>query len=463
MLTHSSATHSLGQSKTSYPAKDVEKWPESKYFYLFLLFVFVMPLWPNYAVLNFGGLPNLAPDRLLRASLFFGLIFISFSKSQAVKILKARISENWVMTVMLFAYYGIRIVSAFFSSDAIIQLNIFFRTDFLVSLPVYFFALLAIKDKNSVRKVFIALTLSSAISSLLALFEFSQQKNIFASLIPVTSDYTLGLFIDKTRDSVYRAQGTFEHPILLGQFFMLMLPVIWGLFKASHKLTHSIFYASCGALALAAIYVSGSRAAQGLSLLIIIAIGFWEIYAWTKSSRNRVLQYLVISQMPIPIFSALAAIYAYKESALGSTRETMSSTNARFDMLTGGFPKIFEAPIGGHGLGETMSVFSFAGRAGMRTLDNYYLLIALESGFLAPVLLMIVLFLAAPPFKQLFALATPHVARQLVACFLAMVTYFFQMSIHSLSQQMWLILVLAGCSVVLIEKSENGNSLGRNW
>lgn len=426
----------------------------NKYFGLFLLFVFVMPLWPNYAELKFGGLPNLAPDRLIRTALVFGFIWIFFSNSAAVHTLKQRLEKNWILISVLLAFYGIRIVSAFVAHDPLFQLFAFFRNELLVSLPIFFIALLAIEDEKSVKKVFVALTAAGVIASILALVDFYREKNIFMGLIPITSDYLMAVFLDKTRDFTYRAQGTFEHPIMLGQYFALTLPITWTLFKESKGFVRPCFYAIAGVLALGSVYISGSRIALGVAVLTMMLFAFWEIILWIRTSRNRVLQYLVLSQLPLPIVAAVSGLYMFKSTATGSTQETLSSTNARLDMLVGGFPKIFDSPIIGHGLGEHLSVFSLLGRAGIRTLDNFYLLVGLESGVFVPILLMLFFLLSSPPVFRYFFREEGVAARRVIACALLLFGYAMQMAIHSLHGQMWLALVIS-VAVIVLREGEN--------
>lgn len=431
---------------------------ESKYFYLFLAYIFILPLWPNYAELKVSGIPNLAPDRLLRFALFFGFIGIFFTNSEAVKRMKRRISRHWVLVLALCFYYGARTLSALVSDNTVFQIYAFFRNEFLISFPFFLYALLAIRDSQSIKKIMATLVIAGFISSLVALVDYYKQQNLFVGLVPVSSDYVLGVFLDKTRDEGYRAQGTFEHPIMLGQFFMLLLPLIWVLFRQSTKAAHKIFYAASAILALVAVFASGSRAALGLAISVVCLCVFWDIYAWTRTSKNRVLQYLVISQAPIPILGAFFALYSYKGAALGQTQETVSSTNARLDMLLGGAPKIFDSPLWGHGLGEALSVFSLVGRAGIRTLDNYYILIGLETGALVMFLFFLILIIPIISNLRGSADVSRSHARLSAAIALICLTYTMQMGVHSLYQQIWF--VLLGLVFSIICREIQGKGLG---
>lgn len=366
--------------------------------------------------------------------------------------MKQRLEKHWILVFMLIAFYGMRILSSLTSEDTFFQLYAFFRNEFLVTFPIFFYALLAIKDERSIRKVLVTLVISGFFASIIALVDFYQKKNLFMGLVPVNSDYLMGVFLDKTRDDSYRAQGTFEHPIMLGQFFILLLPIIWTLLRQSNKVLSAVFFAITGILAFAAIYASGSRAALGLGLVVIVLFVFWEIYAWTKTSKNRVLQYLVVSQLPIPIVGAMLAIYFYKDNAIGTTQETFSSTNARIDMLVGGTPKVFESPIYGHGLGEHLQVFSLVGRAGIRTLDNFYLLIGMESGLIAVFALLTFFTICITRPKIALKGRTTKTVRPYAAIAIATFVYAIQMATHSLHQQMWLILLFSVLTIALDEQ-----------
>lgn len=434
---------------------------ESKYFYLFLAYIFILPLWPNYAELKFGGLPNIAPDRILRFALFFGFIGIFFTNSEAVQMMKRRVAKHWVLVFALSLFYTARIASAWVSPNTAFQLYAFFRNEFLISFPFFFYALLAIRDSDSVKKIMVTLVVSGFIASLIALLDYYKQKNLFMGLVPISSDYLMGVFLDKTRDDGYRAQGTFEHPILLGQFFILILPVIWTLLRDCKSIYFKALFGTAGLFALASVFASGSRAALGLAIAVVSLFALWEIYLWTHISKNRVLQYLVISQAPIPILGAIYALYSYKSTVLGQTQETLSSTNARIDMLLGGGPKILDSPIWGHGLGEALSVFSLVGRAGIRTLDNYYILIGLETGALALALFMLIFIISIfNSIRKSTAIFDIH-ARLYFAVALMLLTYTIQMAVHSLPQQIWM--AFLALSIIIINQESNflGSSSNR--
>ena len=427
---------------------------------LFLLaLLFMLPLWPGYAELKFGGLPNLAPVRLVRIVLIVSFIWMIFNDRRRNKIFFRRISENWVLVSTLIAFYGLRVASAFVGHDISFQLFAFFKNDVFTNLPIFFIALAAIDDNKSVSKVFNVLIGAGLIASLLAMVDFYLERNIFMGIISVSNDYLMGIFIDKSRDNAYRAQGTFEHPILLGQYFTFMLPLIWVKFMATTRVGVRLYYTVAAIMAVASIYVSGSRAALGIAVIFLMFIFIWEIIFWIRTSHNRVAQYFVISQFAWLIFGVIFGITMLKNIAGGNSAETISSTNSRLIMWTGGLPKVFDSPLIGHGLGDATSIFSLVGRGGMRTLDNFYLLLGLESGVLAPLLFLVFLALSSPPLFQYFFREPGDIARPLIACMFVFIGYSFFMAIHALPEQFWLILLISGIVIVLLENNSHSNYL----
>lgn len=420
-------------------------------FTLFLLLIFVTSTWPDYVELKFSGMPNMAPSRLIRITLICGFFWMIFHDPQRSKLFFRRLSDNWVLISTLIVFYGLRIISAFFSDNTIFQLFSFFRSDVLVNLPLFFIAIAVIKDENSVIKIYNVLIAAGLIASVFAILDFYFEKNIFSSFVPISSDYLLTIFIDKSRDSAYRAQGSFEHPILLGQFFALILPIVWIKFRESKSNSGRFYFSISGLLTLSAIYVSGSRAALGIAALFAMLLIAWEIRVWIKTSRNRLAQYFVLSQLPWLILGSTFALYILKEMAVGTSRETQLSSYARIDMIVEGGPKVFEAPILGHGLGEATSVFSLVGRAGLRTLDNFYLLLGLESGMFAPIaFLLFILICILPAIRYVFK-GERKATQLLIPCILLIIGYGMQMIIHALQRQMWLLLLFSAIVIVLRE------------
>lgn len=419
---------------------------------LFLCLIFVTPLWPEFAELKMAGIPNMAPPRLIRAALIFATLFLFFRDRERAETFVRRLRENWIVITLFVLLFALRFASAFLGHNPALQVFAFIKSDFWTYLTIFFITLFVVRDERDIKRLVEVVVLAAAIVGLAALVEYYLKRNLFARFFTVTSDYLMVVLGDKTRDNIYRAQGTMEHPLLMGQFFAMVLPWCWYCFRYSERMVFRLIACGSGLLGVAAIYFSGSRSSFAVAIPLVALMFIWELWRWTKRSSNRPAQYLMLLQFPL-LLTAFAGVLLYiKTLAAGTTQITRGSASVRMDMLNAGVPKVGDAVFMGHGLGEATNVVTFVGKGGIRTLDNYYLLVALESG-------MIVVLLTA--FLWLYflfaALAQSgkedmRKARLSMLLGLAVLGYIIIMSIHSLQSLTWLLFVIFACILILREK-----------
>jgi O-antigen ligase len=145
-------------------------------------------------------------------------------------------------------------------------------------------------------------------------------------------------------------------------------------------------------------------------------------------------------------------LYYLKNIAAGTTQETRGSASVRMDMLYAGLHKIDSAMLMGHGVGEATNVVTFVGTAGVRTLDNYYLVMALESGLIGLGLnLLLWLYFFG---RSLGFLADRNIDRSRIGVLLslALLTHIAIMTIHALQSLTWLLMVLFALILILGER-----------
>lgn len=422
---------------------------------LFFGLVFLLPLWPDFAELKMAGLPNLAPTRLMRAALIVATLFCFFHDKERAEMLVRRIRENWLIVGLLVLLYSIRFASGFIGHFPVLEIYAFIKNDFWSYLVLFFVALFVIRDEKDVIRIIQVIVSSAAIVGLVTLLEFYLKNNIFQKLLPVTSDYLVAVLGDKSRDNIYRAQGTLEHPLILGQFFVMVLPWCWYCLLYSENKAFKALALCSGLLGLASIYLSGSRSSIAVIIPVVALMFIWELWRWTKRSHNRPAQYLMMLQFPL-LFTAFVGVLVYiKSMAAGTTQITRGSASVRLDMLNAGLPKLGDAIFMGHGLGEAVTVVKFVGKGGVRTLDNYYLLVGLESGAIALLLTVILwLYFLFAAIRSSGDLDVKR-ARLSLMMGLSVLSYIIIMGIHSLQSLTWLLLLVFACIFVLREKKSS--------
>lgn len=419
---------------------------------IYLALIVVLLLWPDYAELKIGGTPNMAPVRLIRGLGIAAGLFFLFRDPERSDMFYRRLRENWGALIVLLAFYGFRLSTIFVGHQEALQLLSYIKYEFWSYLSMFFLTLLVVRDERDVRKLVQLVVVVSALIGLLAVVEFRLKRNIFQGIISVSNEYVLAVLRDKTRDNAYRAESTFEHPIVLGQFFAMILPCCWYVLRHGD---HKWLRATGGfafLMGFVAIFASGSRSALALAVPILILMGMWEIWLWLKRSNNRPAQYLVLLQFPLLLGVFGMVLYYLKNIATGTTQETRGSASVRIDMLYAGLHKVDAAMLMGHGVGEATNVVTFVGTNGVRTLDNYYLVIALESGLigLGLNLLMWGYFF----WRSLGFMGDRNVDRSRIGLLLslAFLTHIIIMTIHALQSLTWLLMIMFALFLILSER-----------
>jgi len=412
----------------------------------------VLLLWPDYAELKLGGTPNIAPVRLIRGLAIAAGLFFLFRDPERSAMFYRRLRENWFALVLLAAFYVFRLATIFVGNQEAVQLLFFIKYDAWSYLSVFFLTLLVVRDERDVRKLVQLIVVVAMVIGVLAVVEFRMQRNLFQNFISVTSDYVLAVLRDKTRDNTYRGESTFEHPIILGQFFAMFLPCCWYVLRYGNGKWLRLAAAMAGLLGVVSIYTSGSRSALALAIPMLVMMGMWEIWLWLKRSNNRPAQYLVMLQFPLLLGVFGMVLFYLRTIAAGTTQVTRGSASVRLDMLNAGLHKIDSAMLMGHGIGEATNVVTFVGTGGTRTLDNYYLVIALESGVIG-LLLNLALWMYFM-WRSLSFVTDRNVDRSRLGVLisLALLCYIAIMTIHALQSLTWLLMVMFALILILNER-----------
>jgi O-antigen ligase len=186
--------------------------------------------------------------------------------------------------------------------------------------------------------------------------------------------------IERARDGYFRAQGTFEHPLVLAEFSAMT--ACFGLASMlfpGGRLRRLIGFLTL-ALAILSAWLSGSRAAfvaLGLGLTVVFLL-------WMYHSKGRVRQSAGALRRLFFLLSLCGVVGLAMPTLLwlsqGRTSTESTSTEARMYMLRIGVPSVMANPILGLGPGSAGAVAGIKGGAGVSTLDNHLLAIAIECG-----------------------------------------------------------------------------------
>jgi hypothetical protein len=230
------------------------------------------------------------------------------------------------------------------------------------------------------------LTLVSIVVSGVALVEYYQQHNRFAGIVPASFIAIQKLQSGIIRDESYRVWSTFTNPIALNYCSTVIPLLAW--FAFNHRGWRCwIGHFSMFAL-LITLYLTGSRA--GLFVLIFISTGFLVI-KYLPGLIKRTKTYLKIPLLNMAIVVTFIIVtgawFGGKNLVQGRCPEEIGSSAVRMYQLERGMPLIIAQPVTGYGPGDSAVVLGLAAL----TVDNYYLVLALESGLTEVALFVLML------------------------------------------------------------------------
>ena len=318
-------------------------------FFLLCGLVFVLVAFPSYGELKIGGSPNVAPSRLVRLVLL-GLMFI-------------------ILMIKPFSQFKNEIIPVCLS---------------------FWFAVALIKRPEQFEWVIRALGAAMVVVISVMVVEIFLKRNIFDGLLQVENFSTRLAFLDSSRDGVYRAKATFQHPLNLAHFL-----VSFGLLFLSKGLFHEqpfrdgLVWSLLGGVAIVCVYFTSTRSGLAIGVLLLLILLSVRYLIWLRAMKNRLIAIMLGLQLLwLPIVMSIG-LYLVQDFVLGRTAEQRSSTVSRLIANFNGLEGVADSPLIGHGIGVGVTKGGVSWGGGYQyTVDNLFLLTALDNGIPAALLLL---------------------------------------------------------------------------
>lgn len=147
----------------------------------------------------------------------------------------------------------------------------------LDTLGAYFLIRLSLYDIDDYDSIIKTLIVSAIVISLFMVYEHKTGRNLFSIIgsVPIFSE---------VREGKIRAQGSFAHSILAGNFAATLLPLIWGLKKKTNK---NKLLAFIGIISSINIVIMTASSGPIIALLCCtFGIFFWRYRKHTKRVLN---------------------------------------------------------------------------------------------------------------------------------------------------------------------------------
>ncbi len=409
-----------------------------------MMVVSLSVLWPRYIYFHYAGLPSVNIFTLATmAGNYVLVVLMAYSPKFSGRVFGSFSSSGWIgRSVMLWLAW--RLFACLLGSTPIYSLVGFVREVIYITSFLLFGSVLSVLDggpKWLVRMLLIC----GILVGVAGVIEAFTQYNFFVPFATAgeegdPSGSLIGIAADKIRGGAFRAQSTFDHPIVFAQYVAALLPLaVYGFLHESSKFWRLVAIVAMP-VALLAVAKAGSRAGYGS---ILVAFGAMGVVLWSRAiAHGKVTKALAIVALPGLVGAIGIGYLLVEELALGRGQVEMSSTAVRLAMLRNGIAALEDSPLWGFGHGLAVLKAGMVGAGGVLTIDNYLLTIALDSGYVG--LALLALFLAVFAFRSLtFAVKEPGPDGLFVgACLASVLAIMAAFSVLSIPNNMTLLWLL---------------------
>lgn len=352
----------------------------------------VMALWPTYMLIKVGNLPTIDVRRIAAGLSIAAMFFFIISRKPVVKVWGYETMGALKVGVSLVCIYAVwRFVSCLGSPTPLASF-IMILWELIYYYSMFFVgALFFSRPSLQVWTMTIFMSLSVFIS-FYAGIEWMIKKNPLTQFAPSGegfADFQRALSIERIRDGFFRAQATFEHPILLAEFSAMAVCFSVAALLWPQKIRNFRVLGAVTLIAsILAALLSGSRTAlvstfAGGGVILLLRIFTPTQLLNTGQQFFRKLMFITaviaIVAISVPVVEIIAS---------GKTASESSSTKGRAYMLEQGLLAIEKSPLLGTGPGTAEALAGIRTGSGVTTLDNYFLAVAIESGIPALILLL---------------------------------------------------------------------------
>lgn len=339
-------------------------------------------LWPSYMAFRIRGLPSID----LRNIVFAGslLLFLYLIAARPI------ISRAWgqftggaKVLVWFVATYGLLRIASSFSSHAPVASFLAIAWEWVWFYAPFFVTIFVMRE-DGVRELFIKIIcLLILVIATLAIYErFSGVNPLvrFATVSDESAGLVAALNLSRLRDGVFRAQATFEHPLMLAEFAAVATAFSLGQLFLGNGKGMRLLGAFAFLAGITAAFLSGSRVAF-VSLALVV--GIVAFATAIRADTTRKVSTAVATRLFVIIAICVVVILAIPLLEIllqGRTSTEASSSAGRAQMLKAGIPAMMESPFFGSGYGQAVSIAGVHGTGGLLSLDNYLLAVGIDSG-----------------------------------------------------------------------------------
>ncbi|HLZ75558.1 O-antigen ligase family protein [Phenylobacterium sp.] len=355
---------------------------------LFWAFYLGAMLWPGYLSVALPGLPWFSALRLLGLPMAIAmLVRLSTSTPFREQVVGTVRTIPYLGTFMA-AFSAIQVFSVAVSDQPVTSLDSVI--DNLIGwTAVFFVACYMFRRPGAAERWIAAFCICAVGLCFMGIWERRLEHVPWGTHVPsffATGDDAVQRALTGTRRlgiGDYRVEGVESTSLGMAEFLALATPFllhyIGGPFRTPIKI------AAVLALPLVFVVILSTQARLGMVgffLSVLLYLVVWGVNRW-KSAKGSLLGPAIVLAYPAFFLAFVAASFTVQrlKTIVWGNGETAASNEGRMEQMQKGIPMIFKRPWG-YGAGRGAEKLGYMTPGGTLTIDNYFLLVALDWGIL---------------------------------------------------------------------------------
>lgn len=361
--------------------------------FLLLILIVVIPLWPEYLAIKLGLLPGVNIQRIIFIIVFFfwlATLLISFKFLINTLAFFKKISIVLLLAIFILQFLSIS------QSNSLLGSAFRLTEAFLFKFVLFLMILSIYKSHVQIFRLIKIMVITGFIVIIIAFIENILQYNLFQKLFSsqyqafISKESLMLLQDDKYRDGAYRIKATFSTTLALVEYLFLIIPLAFILLFTQKKFFWKILALLVILGGVFALYQTHSRT---VFLVLLVLISFYlsrhiiSFFIRLKGNFLLVLPPLLFI-FSLGIIMLITSILFIQYLLIDVDQK---STQSRFLQIEAASYLLIRSPLLGYGPGQSANtVNEFLDKKHIG-IDNYYFLLALESGILAALLFIIIM------------------------------------------------------------------------
>ncbi len=354
-----------------------------------LLFVFfsAMMLWPNYLAIVLPGLPWITMIRLTGFPLAFILLICVSISAEFRSKLGASLNSIPFLWKAMAGFVCAQLISLAMSNQPMTSINRIIVTQISWTSIFFVSAYIFLKPGRTERWAFILWGMGLVLG-LIAVREHALGRLPWAGNIPkflaVEDEAVQRMLAGTSRSGInYRTQATYSTSLGLAEYMALLTPFLYHFMAGPYRFLIRAAAAASLIFSFYIIILTDSRlGVVGFSIGTLLYLLFWGALRW-RQTRGSLFGPAVVFAYPalFTLFMIATFVFGRLRAMVWGGGQHVASNEARASQLQAGLPMVLKHPLG-HGPGRGGEALGFRNPAGTLTIDNYYLLIALDYGIM---------------------------------------------------------------------------------